>query len=75
MMATMLARSRKIAGTLLVLALALGWDVQPVWCATRAGARLVELAHSKFSDLTRAELALLKFVESNPAKAGGFAVF
>jgi len=60
-------------GTLLVLVLALGWDVQPAWCATPAEVRLVELARSKFANLTKAELALLRFVGANPGPGGGFA--
>jgi hypothetical protein len=44
-------------GTLLVLALVLGWDVQRASCATPADVRLVELARSKFANLTKAELA------------------
>jgi hypothetical protein len=60
-------------GTLLVLALALGWDVQRAWCATPADVRLVELARSKFANLSKAELALLRFAGANPALGGGFA--
>jgi hypothetical protein len=61
------------AGTLLVFALALGWDVQPAWCAAPADVRLVELARSNFAKLSKAELALLRFAGAHPAPGGGFA--
>lgn len=67
-------RSRTILGTLLVLALTLTIGARSAWCATSRDGSLAKLAGSRFSNLTRAELALLKFVESNPAEAGGFAV-
>jgi hypothetical protein len=73
LMATMLRRSKLTVGTLFLLALALGWDVQLAWCATSADVRLVELARSKFANLSPAELALLRFVGSNPPAVGGFA--
>src|SRR5215472_5967910 len=73
LIATKLARLRMTVGTLLVLALVLGWDVQRAWCATPADVRLVELARSKFANLTKAELALLRFVGANPGTGGGFA--
>jgi hypothetical protein len=73
LIAATLARSRITVGTLLVLVLALGWDVQRAWCATPADVRLVALARSKFAHLTKAELALLRFVGANPAPGGGFA--
>jgi hypothetical protein len=71
LIAATLAQSRKTAGTLLVLALVLGWNAQRAWCATPVDASLVELARSKFANLTKAELALLRF--ANPAAGGGFA--
>src|SRR5215469_9864035 len=52
LIATKLGRSRMTVGTLLVLALALAWDVQRAWCATPADVPLVELARSKFANLT-----------------------
>jgi len=58
---------------LLVLALALGWDVQRAWCATPADVRLVELARSNFTNLSKAELALLRFAGASQAPGGGFA--
>ena len=67
LIASTLGRSRMTVGTLLVLALALGWDVQAVCCATPADVRLVELARSKFANLTKAELALLRFAGANQA--------
>src|SRR5215469_2081076 len=73
LIATKLARSRMTVGTLLVLALALGWDVQNAWCATPADVRLVELAGSKFANLTKAELALLRFPGANQAPGDAFA--
>src|SRR5262249_23903947 len=66
-------RTRITVGTLLVFALTLGWGVQRAWCATPADVRLVEVARSKFANLTRAELALLRFVGANPAPGSGFA--
>jgi hypothetical protein len=62
-----------IVGTLFVLALALGWDVQRAWCGTPPDTGLVELARSKFANLSPAELALLRFVASNRPAVGGFA--
>ena len=73
LIATTLARSRKTAGALLVLALVLGWDVRWARGTTTADVRLVELARSKFANLTTAELALLKFAGANQALGGGFA--
>jgi hypothetical protein len=57
----------------LVLALAIGWDVQPAWCAAPADVRLVELARGNFANLSKSELALLRFAGANPAPGGGFA--
>jgi hypothetical protein len=48
-------------------------DVRGAWCATSGDAGLVDLARSKFANLTPAELALLRFAGSNPAPGGGFA--
>jgi hypothetical protein len=57
----------------LVLALVLGWDAQHALCATPADVRLVELARSNFANLTKAELALLRFAGANRAPGGAFA--
>ena len=73
LIATTLARSRMTIGTLLVLALALGWDVQRAWCVTPTDVRLVELAHSEFANLTKAELTLLRFAGAHQAPSGAFA--
>ena len=69
----MRARSRMTVGTLLVLALALGWDVQRAWCATATDVHLVELARSEFANLSKAELALLRIAGANQAPGGGSA--
>ena len=70
--ASTLARARIAVATLLVLALLLGW-VQRTWCATPADVSLVELARSKFANLSKAELALLRFAGANQALGDGFA--
>ena len=66
-------RGSTVFVTLLVLALALSGDVRSAWCSASDAPGLMELARNRFSDLTQAELALLKFVGSNPAIGGGFA--
>src|SRR5262249_8237191 len=70
---TKLVRSRMTVGALLVFAMALRWDVQRAWCATSADVRLVELARSKFANLTNAELALLRFAGANLPPSSAFA--
>jgi hypothetical protein len=57
----------------LMLAVAVGWDVQRAWCATPEDVHLVALARSKFANLTKAELALLRFAGAKQAPGGAFA--
>ncbi len=72
-MANALRRRSTVFVTLLVLALAQGGEVRNAWCATSDAPGLMELARNRFSNLTQAELTLLKFVGSNPAIGGAFA--
>jgi hypothetical protein len=57
----------------LVFALTLGWNVQRAWSATPADVHLVELARSNFANLSKAELALVRFAGAHQAPGGGFA--